>query len=77
MALRTRVGGVERDGFFGDARRVAQQVELMDQLVSFQLILTTEGIRITPLLDLVVFETKGGEARACRCPGLIDATANR
>ncbi len=51
-AFGTLIGRVQRHGLFGDARRVLQQIELVDQLVAFQLMLAAEGIRIGALLDL-------------------------
>ncbi len=46
------IGRVQRHGLFGDARRVLQQIEFVDQLVAFELVLAAEGIRIRALLDL-------------------------
>ncbi len=46
------IGRVQRHGLFGHARRVLEQIELVDQLVALELMLAAEGVRIRALLDL-------------------------
>ncbi len=46
-------GGMQRDGLFGDALRVADKVERFDQLVAREHVLPAEAIRIGALLNFV------------------------
>ena len=71
-AFGTFVGGVQCHGLFGDARRVLEQIDLVDQLVALELVLAAEGIRIRALLDLIVLEAVGFESGAAGGAGLID-----
>ena len=75
LALRALIGGVQRHGLFGDARRVLQQAQLVDQLVAFQLVLAAEGVRVRALLDFVVLVAEGREAGAGEVAGLVDDAA--
>ena len=75
-AFRAGIGGVQRDRLFGDARRVTEQVELVDEFVAFQLILAAERIRVAPLLNFVVLEAERSEAGACDGPRLVDTAAD-
>jgi len=67
---------MQRDGLLGHARRVLEQLQLVDQLVALELILPSEGVRVGALLNLVVPETVGGKNRRrwscasdrCGCP---------
>jgi len=45
---------MQRDGLLGHARRVLEQLQLVDQLVALELILPSEGVRVGALLNLVV-----------------------
>ena len=77
LALGALVGGVQRHGLFGDARRVLQQAQLVHQLVALQLILAAEGVRIGALLDLAVLVAERGEAGAREIARLVDDAAER
>src|ERR1043166_2701464 len=67
---------VERDSFFGDAVGVLHQLQLVDQLVAFQLVLAAERVRKRAFLDLAVFVAERGEARAGEAARLIDDAAD-
>src|SRR5271157_1320559 len=75
LTFRALRGGVQRHGFFGDARGMAQQVELSHQLVAFQLVLAADGVGERALLDFAVLVAESGEARAAGGAGLIDQAA--
>src|ERR1700732_5063802 len=62
-SLGTLSGGMQRDGFFGDAWRVADQVERLNQLVALQGVLASKTIWVRPLLDLVITERSGDDSR--------------
>ena len=47
---------MQRDGFFGDARRVADKIERFDQLVAAQHVLPAKTIGIGALLNFVAGE---------------------
>src|SRR3974390_1085271 len=72
LALGALVRGVERHSLLGDARRVSGKVEFVDELVALELILAAEGIRVRPLLDVVVLEAVRRAASAADGAGLID-----
>ena len=50
------IGRVQRHGLFGDARRVREQIEFVDQLVALELMLAAEGIGIRALLNFAALE---------------------
>ena len=54
---------MERDGLFGDALRMADQVERFDQLVPREHVLPAETVRIRALLNFVAGEESGHDAR--------------
>ena len=64
LAFGTLIGGVQRHGLFGDARRVFEQAQFVHQFVALQLILAAEGVGVGALLDLAVLVAEGGEAGA-------------
>ena len=57
-------GRMQRDGFFADARRVADQIERFDQFVAAQHVLPAEAIRIRTLLNFASGERRGDDSRA-------------
>ncbi len=69
--------GMQRDGFFGDARRVAHKIERFDQLVARQLMLPAETIRIGTLLNFVAGKRGGHDSRAGLHLDLMNRRANR
>src|SRR5580692_84672 len=69
------IGRVQCDGLLRHERRMGQKIELVDQLVALELVLTAEGIRIGALLDLVILEAVGFESGTARSAGLIDDAA--
>ena len=77
LALRALRGLVQRHGFFGDALRVADQVERFDQFVAGELVLAAEAIGIGALLNFVAGEAGGHDARAGLHLDLMDARAER
>src|SRR5205823_1862441 len=52
-SLRALIGRMQRHGLLGDARSVSEQVQLLDQLVALQLMLSAERIGVGSLLDLI------------------------
>src|SRR5580700_10260361 len=68
---------MQRNRLFRDAARVLNQPQLVDQLVAFVLPLSTEGIRIRPLLNLVVRKRIRSIARACGILCLMDVGSLR
>ena len=70
------IGRVQRHGLFGDARRVPQQIDFVNQLIALELVLAAEGVGIRALLDLVAFEAVGFESGAADGAGLIDDAAD-
>ena len=75
LAFRALIGAVQRDGFFGDARGVSDEIPLVDQLVAFELMLTAKGIRIRALLDLAILISRRRVADAADVAGLVDEAA--
>ena len=75
LAFGTLRGFVQRDGLFGDALRVADQIERFDQFVAGKLMLAAEAIGIGALLDFVAGETRGHDARAGLHLDLMNARA--
>ena len=69
-------GGMQRDRFFSDARRVADQIERFDQLVALQHVLAAETIRIRTLLNFGSRETGGHDSRAGLHFHLMDRRAD-
>ena len=57
-------GGMQRDAFFGDARRVADEIERFDQLVALQHVLPAETIGVRALLNFGACKTGGHDSRA-------------
>src|SRR5262249_30875075 len=74
-AFRTLIRFVQSDGFFGNATRIFDQLQLFNELVSFVLPLSAEGAGIGTLVDLIAGERVGGVARAGRKFGLVDVRA--
>src|ERR1700685_1243667 len=74
--LGTMIGGVQRYGLFGDARRMLAKINLVDELITLELVLAAEGVGIRALLDLVVLETVGLESGATGGARLIDDAAD-
>ena len=68
---------MQSDGLLGDARGVFQKLQFIDQLVAFQLMLSTEGVRIGAFLNLAVTKAERGETGATCIACLIDETADR
>src|SRR5678815_2271960 len=64
LAFGTLVGGVQRDGLFGDTRGVFQKLQFVYQLVAFQLMLTAEGIRVRALLNLALTKAERSKTGA-------------
>ena len=64
VALGTLRRRVQRDGFFGDAQRVAHQIERFDQFVAGEHVLAAEAIRIRALLNFVSGKRRGHDSRA-------------
>src|SRR5882757_7069446 len=56
--------GMQRDRFFGDARRVAHKVERFDELVACQHVLPAETVWIRALLNFVSGKRGGDDPRA-------------
>ena len=54
----------------------SMRLQLVDQLVAFELILAAEGIRVGALLNLAVLVAERGDARAGEVAGLIDDAAD-
>ena len=63
-AFRALRGRMQRDGFFGDALRVAGQIERFDQFVAREHVLAAKAIRIGALLNFAARETGGDDSRA-------------
>src|SRR5579883_1748702 len=74
-AFGTLIGRMERDGLFGDPRRVFQEAQFVYQFVSLQLVLPAEGIGVRPLLNFTVLVTQGRKSGAGRVAGLVDEAA--
>ena len=55
-SLGTLNSGVERNGFFGDVRRVTDKVERFNQLVALQGVLAAKTVGVGTLLDLAITE---------------------
>ena len=68
---------MQRDGFFGDARRVAHQVERFDQFVARELMLPAETVRIGALLNFASGKRGGDDARAGLHLDLMDRRTDR
>ena len=56
--------GVQRDRFFGDALRIANQIERLDEFVALQHVLAAEAIGIRTLLNFVARKAGGHDSRA-------------
>ena len=63
-AFGTLVGVMQSHGFFGDAAGILDEVQFINQFVSFVLPLSAERIRIRPLLNFISRERVGSIARA-------------
>src|SRR5579871_4197415 len=74
-ALGALVGGVEGDGFLGNARGVFQELQLVDELIPFQLILAAEGVGVGAPLDFAILVAERGKTGAGRVARLIDEAA--
>ncbi len=69
-------GGMKRDGFFGNARRVLQKFERLDKFVAFERMLAAETVRVGALLNFVALEGSGGDAAASDHFSLMNAGAD-
>src|SRR2546421_9461255 len=77
LAFRALLRRVERHRLFSHARRVIDHLQIVNELVTTELILASKRVRIGALLDLVILEAVGGHARAAYGACLIDAAAER
>ena len=75
--FRTMISAVQAHRLFRNARRMLQHVDLFDQFVSLELVLSPERIRVGAPLNLVVAITQSGTPGSGRRAGLIDPTAGR
>src|SRR5215469_3127363 len=64
LPFRTFFSFVQRDAFFGDAWRVANEVDFLDQFVTAQHVLAAEAIWIGTLLNFFSRETCGDNSCA-------------
>ena len=71
-ALGTLLGGMQRHGLLGDFSSMLQQLQLLDQLVSFVLELSAIGVGIGALLDFRSLERHGRHSPRPRCNRLVD-----
>src|SRR4029077_10986789 len=71
----TLVGFVEGDRFLGDPAGVFQQLEFVNQLVTFVLRVSAEGVWIRALHDLSSSESVSGVTGAGGKLGLVNAGA--
>ena len=75
IPLWTRIHPVQRNHFFGHARRVLEHLQFVDQFIPLQLILASKRIRIGTFLNLVALITEGGKARAGHRDRQVDGLA--
>ena len=66
---------MQRDGFFGDARRVAHQIERFHQFVAGELMLAAEAVGIGALLNFVSGKRGGHDSRAGLHLDLMDCAS--
>src|SRR5437763_10414939 len=66
---------MQRHRLFANAARVLDQLEFINQLITFILVLPTKGVGERPLLDLCALERMGSESRAGDKPGLMNVRA--
>src|SRR6266851_3223149 len=76
-ALGTLVRAVQRDCLFADSACVLEQLEFVDELVSFVLPLAAERVRIRPLLNLAACERVGNVSRSGHVLCLMNVRAFR
>ena len=57
-------GGVKRDGFFGDNRRVSHQIKRFNEFVTLQRMLAAKTIGIRTLLNFFALKRGGGNSAA-------------
>src|SRR4051812_7640469 len=77
ISFRATSGFVQRNGLFGDTRRVADEVERFDQFVTGELVLTSKARGVRTLLNFVPSKAHGDNPSARLHFDLMNAGTHR